>query len=318
LRRARAVITLTRYVRPLTRPGQALAIALAVVAVPFLASGALATPTAPNAPAANSTTYQDSTGEDPAAPDISTIVVSNDDAATVTFKITIANRSQYTPDVAVVMFLDSDANQSTGDPEILGADYIIQLIQGEVLLFKWDGSDYTLSATQASLNSSWAGGPTIKINASDLGNTRKLNFDVTAVSGIVFDQTTGAIDCSACKRDFAPTLGFYTYQLQLTKPTLVVKSLKPTPARPVAGRSFTLRLVAARSDSGAVVQNGRVTCVGRVGTARLKAAAQRVQGGAATCTWSIPANAKGKTFRGSVAVVFEGLRASQGYTGKVR
>ena len=34
---------------------------------------------------------------------------------------------------------------------------------------------------------------------------------------------------------------------------------------------------------------------------------QRVQGGAATCTWNIPANAKGKTFRGSVAVVFEGL-----------
>jgi hypothetical protein len=45
---------------------------------------------------------------------------------------------------------------------------------------------------------------------------------------------------------------------------------------------------------------------------------QQVQGGAATCAWSIPANAKGKTFRGSVAVVFEGLKASQSYTGKVR
>jgi hypothetical protein len=66
------------------------------------------------------------------------------------------------------------------------------------------------------------------------------------------------------------------------------------------------------------VQNGRVTCIGRVGSARLKATVQRVQGGAATCTWNIPANAKRKTFRGSVAVVFEGLKASQGYTGKVR
>jgi len=55
-----------------------------------------------------------------------------------------------------------------------------------------------------------------------------------------------------------------------------------------------------------------------VGSARLKATVQRVQGGAATCTWAIPANAKGKTFQGSVAVVFEGLKASQGYTGKVR
>ena len=63
---------------------------------------------------------------------------------------------------------------------------------------------------------------------------------------------------------------------------------KPTPARPIAGRSFTLRLVAARSDTGAVVQNGRAICVGRVGSARLKATVQRVQGGAATCTWNLP------------------------------
>ena len=135
---------------------------------------------------------------------------------------------------------------------------------------------------------------------------------------MAFDQTTGAIDCTNCKRDLAPLIGLYTYALQITKPTLVVKSLKPTPARPIAGRSFTLRLVAARSDTGAVVQNGRATCVGRVGSARLKATVQRVQGGAATCTWNLPATAKGKTFRGSVSVAFEGLKASQSYTGKVR
>ena len=171
--------------RPLTRPGLALAIALAVVAVPFLASGALATPNAPKAPAANSTTYQDSSGEDPAAPDITTITVSNDDAATITFKITIPNRAQYSSDVAVVMFLDSDANQATGDPESLGADYIIQLIQGEVLLFKWDGATTRSARRRHRLDSSWASGATIKINASELGNTRKLSFDVTAVSGVV-------------------------------------------------------------------------------------------------------------------------------------
>jgi hypothetical protein len=66
------------------------------------------------------------------------------------------------------------------------------------------------------------------------------------------------------------------------------------------------------------VQNGKVTCVGRVWNARLKAQVQRVVAGAATCTWNIPVTAKGKTFRGSVAVVFEGLKASQGYASKVR
>jgi hypothetical protein len=305
-------------VRPLKRPGQALALALALLAVPIFASGALAKPSAPERIAANTTTYNDSVGEDPAAPDVTTIVVSNDDAATISFKINVPNRAQYSPDIALVMFLDSDANQATGDPESLGADFIIQLIQGEILLFKWDGSDFTLSATQASLSYAWASGPTVRINASDLNNTRKLLFDVTMVSGIVFDPATGAIDCTNCKRDFAPTFGFYQYDVKITPPTLVVKSFRPTPARPAAGRSFTLRLVAARSDTGAVVQNGRVTCVGRLGSVRLKAQVQRVQGGAATCTWNIPPNARGKTFRGSVTVSFEGLKAAQSYTGKVR
>ena len=298
--------------RPLTRPWLVLAIAVAVVALPTAASGALS---APKAPAANSTTYNDSVGEDPAAPDITTIVASNDDAATISFKINIPNRPQYSSDIAVVMFLDSDANQSTGDPESLGADYIIQLIQGEILLFKWDGSDFTISATQASLSYAWASGPTIRINASELSNTRKLLFDVTAVSGIVFDLTTGAIDCTNCKRDFAPTIGFYQYNVVVQKPTLVVKRVSM--GRPTAGKPLTVRMVTARSDTGAVVQNGRVTCTGRVGSVRLKAKVQRVIAGAATCTWQLPAGSKGKRFRGSVAVTFEGLRAAESFTSRI-
>lgn len=301
--------------RPLKRPWFALAIAVGVVALPAAASGALS---APAAPAAGSATFQDSVGEDPTGPDITTIVVSNDDARTITFRINVPNRAQLTQDLVAILSIDSDANQGTGDPDNFGADFILQYIQGEAILFKWDGSDYTLSATQSSLTSLWSSGPTFKINASDLNNTRRLSFDALVVSGVAFDPTTGAIDCANCKRDFAPLIGLYTYQLQLTKPTLVVKSLKPTPAKPVAGKPFTLRLVAARSDTGATVQNGRVTCVGRLGSARLTATVQRVQGGAATCTWNLPASAKGKTFRGTVTVAFEGLKASQSYTGKVR
>jgi hypothetical protein len=295
-----------------------LAIAVAIVALPTVASGALSGTAGPTLAAANSTTYQDSTGEAPGSPDITTIVVSNDDAATISFRINTPSKPQYSPDVVVIMDIDSDANQATGDPDNFGADYLVQLVQGELLLFKWDGADYSVSATQASLSYSWAGGPTIKINASDLNNTRRFNFGVLTVSDVVFDPLTGAIDCTNCKRDFAPTVGFYPYQIKITPPTLVVKKLTPTPKAPIAGRVFTLRLVAARSDTGAAVQNGRVACVGRIGTARLKALTQRVVGSAATCAWNIPAAAKGKSFRGSVAVAFEGLKASQSYAAKVR
>jgi hypothetical protein len=167
---------------------------------------------------------------------------------------------------------------------------------------------------------SYQGGMTIRMSTAELGNTTAFRFAAFVFAGIAVDTTTGALDFTNATADAAPAVGagLYAYQVRLTPATLVVRSLKPTPARPAAGKPFTLRLVAARSDTGAVVRNGRVTCVGRLGSARLRARVQAVQGGAATCTWNIPANARGRTFRGSVAVVFEGLRASQGYSNRVR
>ena len=72
--------------------------------------------------ASNTVTYQDSTGEDPAAPDITTVVVSNDDTGMVTFKINIPNRPQLSRDILLDMIVDTDANSATGDPDSLGGD----------------------------------------------------------------------------------------------------------------------------------------------------------------------------------------------------
>jgi hypothetical protein len=44
---------------------------------------------------------------------------------------------------------------------------------------------------------------------------------------------------------------------------------------------------------------------------------QRVVGGFATCTWNLPPNSKGKRFRGSVTIVFEGLRAAESFSGRI-
>ena len=309
--------------RPLTRPGLLFAIAVAVVALPTVASGALSAPTAASAVAANSTTYQDSSGENPAAPDITTLTTSNTDAGLVTFRVAIPNRPTLTQDMLLLLFVDTDANPQTGDPTSLGADYVVQVFGGEAALFRWDGTDFTRRAGDppaTSLIFAYQGGVSITISAAELGNTKKLGFAVIAISGVAIDPTTGDVDFTNSVADLAPAsgAGLYQFEVKTTPARLVVKSLKPTPARPSAGRSFTLRLVAARSDTGAAVQNGRVTCLGRIGNARLKAQVQNVQGGAAVCTWAIPSTAKGKTFRGSVAVVFEGLRASQGYAGKIR
>jgi len=294
-----------------------------VVALPTAAGALPAGTTTPATAAANSQTYQDSTGEDPQAPDITSIVVSNDDAGIITFRINIANRAQLGQDMWLDLPVDTDRNPATGDP--IGVDYFIQLLRGEVNLYRWDGTGFTRrfgDPSAVTLAFSYQNGFTVRISAAELGNTRRFNFFVDAISGAVFDPVTGALDCSACHSDAAPggiePSDYFNYTVSVARPTLVVRSIKGTPAAPRTGQTFTLRMVAARSDTNAAIQNGRVTCVGRVGNSRLRAQLARVQGGAVVCTWRIPPNAKGKTFRGSVTVVFEGLRASRSFSARIR
>lgn len=300
----------------MTRPGLVLAIAIAAFALPTLASGAL------SAPAANSVTFNDSTGENPAAPDITTVNVSNDDTGMITFGVNVPNRPSLGQDMLFELWVDSDDNTSTGDPELAGVDYVMQLVRGEINLFKWDGTDFTRrfgDPSAVTLSFSYQAGLKARISASELGNTKKFKFFVIALSGLVVDPVTGGIDDSNALSDAAPGggAGLYSYEVKVANPTLVAKKLTASPAKPKAGKPFTLRLVAARSDTGAVVRNGKVTCVAKAGSARLKAQVARVVGGAATCTWTIPAGAAGKAFRGSVTISFEGLKTSKGYAGKV-
>lgn len=308
--------------RALSSTGLVLAVAVAV-ALPAAATGALPPGKASSARiAANSVTYQDSTNENPAAPDITTIVVSNNDAGIISFRINVPNRATLTRDMLAFMFVDTDNNPATGDPESLGADYVIQLFEGEAALFRWDGTDFTRrpgDPAATSLLFSYQAGPTITISKAELGNTQRFGFAAVVLSGVTFDPTTGDPDFTNAVSDVAPAAGsgFYNYTVQIAPATLLVRRVTTIPAVPRAGRTFTMRMVAARSDTGAVLQNGRVTCVGRAGTARLRAQVARVVGGAVTCTWTIPANAKGKTFRGSVSVVFEGLRASRSISRKI-
>jgi hypothetical protein len=272
---------------------------------------------------ANSQNYTDSSGENPAAPDITTLTVSNDDAGIVSFRINVPNRPQLGQDMVIDLFVDTDNNPATGSPDFGGTDYVIELIQGEAALFKWDGTNFTRrfgDPPAISLSFSYQGGVTFRMSAAELGNTARLNFFVIVESGVVFDPTTGDPDFSNAVADAAPGggVGLYPYQVIVARPTLIVRSLRGTPAAPRAGRTFTLRMVTARSDTGAALQNGRATCVGRAGNARLRAQLARVQGGAVVCTWLIPRNAKGRTFRGSVTVVFEGLRASRSFSARIR
>jgi hypothetical protein len=296
---------------------------LAGILVPAGAAGASTLGIAsPERVAANSVTFQDSTGEDPQAPDITTVTVSNTDAGMVSFQIAIPNRPELTPDMAIEIFVDTDFNTATGSPDITGTDYVIELLQGEAQLFRWDGTNFSRrfgDPSAVTLSFSYARGVTIRISAAELGATKRFRFVTDVISGLIIDPVTGDIDGTNARADAAPGggAGFYPFEVRTVAASLVVRKLTRSPARPVAGRTFSLRMTVARSDTGATLQSGRVTCVGRIGRSPLRATTARVVNRAVTCTWAIPNAAKGKSFRGSVTVVFEGLKASRSFSGKI-
>ena len=159
--------------RPLTRPGLVLAITVAVIVLPAAASGALSSPATPAATAANEMTYQDSSGENPAAPDITTLTVSNTDAGLVSFRVNIPNRATFSADMLIAFELDTDNNATTGSPE--GTDYAIEIFQGEAALFRWDGTGFTRRPGDppfTSLLFSYTGGITVRMSTAELGNTK--------------------------------------------------------------------------------------------------------------------------------------------------
>ena len=136
--------------------------------------------------ASNSTSYPDSTGEDANAPDITSVNVSNDDAGLITFQVNISNRPAFTDDMFLLIFMDTDQNAATGDPDTFGADYVIQMVPGAADLFQWQtANDYVRAPSQASLTFSYAAtGATLRISAADLGKTKGLKFAVLVASGV--------------------------------------------------------------------------------------------------------------------------------------
>ena len=313
LARAPAVESREASMRPgsALRSGVVLMLAAMVVAVPTSALAKNATAKA------NSQTFTDSIGEDPSAPDITSVVVSNDDAGLVTFKINISNRPALTADMSVLLFLDTDQQAATGDSSSFGAEYAIELDQGSVTLLKWNGSDYVTAPSQSSVTFGYdSTGATIRASAADLGNTKAFNFFSLVFSGIATDAQ-GNADFSNAHADSAPDAGHGVFPYPvLTKLTLSVKAFTTGPKPAKAGKKFVASLAANESDTGGPVQAGTVACSAIVGGKHLSATAHRVANGIATCSWLLPRNAKG-TLRGSVSLTVKGTTVVRSFAVKV-
>ena len=292
--------------------------ASAVLLLLVLAAVAPAASAGPTRAASNSQTFLDSTGEDPNAPDITSIVVSNDDSGLVTFKVNISNRPTLTSDMEIDLSLDTDANPATGDPNAFGADFLIVLVQGSVDLYRWNGTDYSSTPASSLVYSYDASGATVKVKASDLGGTRAFNFFAIAASGVTYDSS-GNPDYTNAPVDFAPDLGHGTYAYKvLTTLRLSVTTFQTTPAAPKAGGTLSASLAATENDTDAPIAGGSVSCRASVGGKAVAATAHTVTNGVATCVWRVPKTAHGKRLTGTVTVALRGATATKSFSVKVR
>ena len=269
--------------------------------------------------AKNSQTFADSVGEDPNAPDITSVVVSNDDAGAIAMKINISNRPALTPDMEIDVLMETDNNPATGDPSAGGADYLTVLVPGSVNLYKYNPStqDYRGVAAPSLTFSYDATGAAIHVNAPDLGGTKVLHFAVFAASGVVLGAD-GTPDYTNAKIDGAPDPGhgFFAYQV-LTKLTLTVQGFVYAPKPAQQGKNFVAGFAATESDTNGPVTKGTVVCTATVGTKHLVALTHTVKNGVVACAWHVPLKSKGKTLRGTVSLTVQGTTVKRSFAVKI-
>ena len=139
---------------------------------------------------AAATTFTDPAGDSEGAPDITSVVVANDLAGVVTFTIAVANQPVLAADGELVLALDSDADEGTGDSG--GFDYVFDLRGSDQSwsFGHWNGATYDFNVPATTLKIAYSAGvATIAVNRSELSNTRKLDFYVFSVQVDANEET---------------------------------------------------------------------------------------------------------------------------------
>jgi hypothetical protein len=236
--------------------------------------------------AAGSKSFADPAGDSGPAPDITAVVVSNDDRGILTFALTFANRTSLVADDRVVIGLDVDRSRSTGSSS--GVDYLIVADnqRGTVRLARWNGSVFDVFQAQTLRAVDWK---TFTIDRAELNGTSAFNFLVQAGTPAGFAQPY----------DEAPDRGaLWIYELQLAGEAVEEVSLEVKavfkPAAPRAGSVFSVTRATIERASGGDIGLTALACKATITRKTLRPLGR--------CRWRIPRSARGKT----LVVVVEG------------
>lgn len=262
---------------------------------------------------ANPATFTDTSNDAGTAPDIRTVVVSNDAGGKYTFRINVGQLT-LPSNVLILILMDTDQNAATGNA---GADYVFACDEsdGSFALLKWNGTTFAAVPSSTFSVTDDSTGVTASFNKSDIGNSSAMNFVVASVEG-------GQV--APGHTDLAPDSGVWNYAQGAAAALTLTASSARAPRTVKAGKTFIVVMLAARSDTGEYVNDeigGATSCKATVagkpvkllGAGFVEATSPELAG----CQFRAPKNAKRKTIRGSITVTFQDVSVTKTFSVRV-
>jgi hypothetical protein len=171
---------------------------------------------AAGAGASNSMTFADATADAPeAAPDLTSVQVSNDDAGSIVFRISIPNRTALLDSDFVALLVDADGKSQTGCARgVFGAEYALDVLARRYVFGRCIRGQWSFTQRPRSFTGSFTGTTlSLSANRRDLGGTNGFDFRIGAAGA-------GATDSSY---DFAPDVGAAAWRYKVIAPPQAVK-----------------------------------------------------------------------------------------------
>jgi hypothetical protein len=255
------------------------------------------------------------------APDITGLTATVDETrGVVTFRLAVVVSE--TVATMVSLYLDEDRNASTGDPELGGADVVVDDFHEEHSygFSRWDaaaqkwvradgGPDLGVSVDST--------GVTFTIDRSDLGGSTRAY--VFASAALVDDKDAWVQQDGRYAADWAPDQDAFDVPLhQISLSTAAFKT-----SRAKAGSSFSLALAAARDGGGYVdPTDGGEFCSATIAGKKIAVAAQGFLTSkgipVAVCSWRLGRATAGKAFRASVTITSGGATLTHTVSTKIQ
>ncbi len=247
--------------------------------------------------------FEDQTGDHDAAPDITSISVSDTPAGKIEVRVATPNYPTLPPDKFIGVDFDLEGRPATAD------DVFVAYLSGAGLV-QVDVEENEILAPSERENTATgsyeSGVLTLSVDRSELDGAAVVGLGLVTFDLVGRGESEGqAFEGDVEALDSAPddlTGALLPYRLA-HRPPLQLRATKVagSPARPREGESFTYSVVVRRLDTYRVLRSGSVTCSVFSSGARVPAAGRFV-GGRAECRLLIPPKAASSALRGTVTI----------------